>query len=415
MPPTSKPAPRPQSALSVPRSQSSLSVHRPASSASSRPLSRLSARSNARHTRSRLIPFAQALVHQITGLEKSTDVDTASDFREAVEYVVKKLETTTLSKGAASVDMKEMDRQIHGCVAYRRIQLSQPPTKITEQHASSILYNRAHPSQPPPALTWASIVAEEPFEGEHWEGVYGLPPGFVRRDETQSRGFYDREKESERLDWDSRWSTPSLSPLNSDDLELDADQEEEQRALARSDRSNSSTDDDSIEDVGDRLVKVYGETAPKKLPPQTYAHRQEFEALQAKQYWREGWKGDVDPLERKSFDIGDASTLGPTLNRALQTKNTAASANLAKSLDALVQNERYINEEDAVREVLLALQGMNNILFQWKAGDGSGSVATFTVSPLIQRARKLTNLRREDNFVHPTAEPPFVECASFYV
>ncbi|KAG6861976.1 hypothetical protein C0995_009160 [Termitomyces sp. Mi166 len=408
-PPPSNSVPRPSSALGAPRSQSSLSVHRPLSSASNRPLSRLSARSAyARQSRSRLIPFAQALVRQITSLEDGNDTNAATSlkFREAVDHVVKNLETTTLSKGAASVDMKEIDRQIHGHSLKARlnsqdevgkaletcysdlkvsmekkrdldqeittshlpdhlqflIKLSSPPTTLTEHHASSILYNRAHPSSPPAALTWDSIVAEEPFEGEHWEGVYGVPSGWVRRDEIQPKGFYDRENESHRLDWDSRWSTPSLSPLNSDDLELDVDQEEEKRALAGLENSDSSepesANEDKQEHERDRLADVYGETAPRKLPPQTYAHRKEFEALQAKQYWHEGWKGDVDPLQRRTFDLGDASTLGEYLG----------------------SDNRYINEEDAVREVLMALQGMNNILFQWKEHNNDQPEAMFTTT-----------------------------------
>jgi len=55
-------------------------------------------------------------VRQITRLDDGNDGDAAaaSDFREAVDFVVKNLEATTLSKGAASVDMTVMDRQIRG-------------------------------------------------------------------------------------------------------------------------------------------------------------------------------------------------------------------------------------------------------------------------------------------------------------
>ncbi|KAG6820688.1 hypothetical protein H0H93_013206 [Arthromyces matolae] len=115
-PPTTSSAGRPLSALSVPRSHSSLSVNRPSSSASIRPLSRLSTRSGyARQSRSRLIPYAQTLVRQITGLDDDdAESSVSSKFRESVDYVVKNLETTTLNKGAASVDMSEIDRQIHG-------------------------------------------------------------------------------------------------------------------------------------------------------------------------------------------------------------------------------------------------------------------------------------------------------------
>ncbi|KAG6812942.1 hypothetical protein H0H92_015262 [Tricholoma furcatifolium] len=413
--------PRPQSALSAPRPSSSLSTHRAPSSASIRPTSRLSIRASARHARSRLIPFAQTLVRQVTGLE-DTEIAASSEYREMVDLVVKKLEITTLSKGAASVDMSVIDRQIHGHslkarlnsqdevgsaleACYRElkenmdkerdldqeitIELSNPPTSLTEHHASSILYKRSNPSPPPPKLTWASIVAEEPFEGEHWEGVYGLPPGFVKR-AALPEGFYDKEKERERLDWDSRWSTPSLSPLNSDDLELDADQEEEQRAIARLEayRSSQTPSDDGEEEQGNRLAEVYGDTAPKRLPPQTYAHRQEFEALQAKQYWREGWKGDVDPREIKAFDLGDASTLGPTLRRVLR-KETSMSAYASASLEALIQNEKCINEEDAVREALMAVQGIDNILFQWNERR-EGHPAMFTTTNSTPRLLHLS-------------------------
>ncbi|KAG5648724.1 hypothetical protein DXG03_000071 [Asterophora parasitica] len=380
--------PQPHSALSSTRPHSSLSAYRPPSSASTRPLSRLSARSHARHARSRLIPLAQALVRQITGLDDHSEADaaTASDFREAVDFVVKNLEATTSSKGAASVDMKTMDRQIRGHALKARlnsqdevsealearyhalqaslevprdldeeitnarlpdhlqllIKLSNPPTALTQHHASCILDARARAPTPPPTLTWASIVAEEPFEGEHWEGAYGLPVGFVRHRDAAQRGYYDRENETERIDWDSRWSTPSLSPLNSDDLELDADQEDEQRQLEKElakygePELNPAEYEEPVK--RDHEAVVYGERAPGRAPPHNYAHRKEFEALQAKQYWRDDWRGDVDPVERRSFDMGDASTLGPSL-RGLLSTGTDILTPLADSLDAVVQNE----------------------------------------------------------------------------
>jgi len=55
-------------------------------------------------------------VTQITSLkEDGTDKDVdGEDFREAVEYAVKNLETSTLNKAAASTDMSVVDRQISG-------------------------------------------------------------------------------------------------------------------------------------------------------------------------------------------------------------------------------------------------------------------------------------------------------------
>lgn len=44
------------------------------------------------------------------------------------------------------------------------------------------------------------------------------------------------------------------------------------------------------------------------IPPHTYAHRKEFEEMQAIQYWRREWKGFVPPS--RQFNIGDPSTLG---------------------------------------------------------------------------------------------------------
>ena len=96
------------------RPSSSLSNHRPPSSASSRPLSRLSTRTSQRHARSRLIPFAQALVKQVTGFEETQGEAEALAFRESVDFVVKNLEATTLNKGAVSVDMGAVEQQIKG-------------------------------------------------------------------------------------------------------------------------------------------------------------------------------------------------------------------------------------------------------------------------------------------------------------
>ena len=60
-----------------------------------------------------------------------------------------------------------------------------------------------NPGKVKSGLTWADILAEEPFEGQHWEGAYGLPRGAVRTD-------------GEPTDLDSD-SSPSLSPLEDED------------------------------------------------------------------------------------------------------------------------------------------------------------------------------------------------------
>ena len=109
--PSSRNTSRPGSSATH-RPTSSLSV-RSASRASIRPQSRFSERTHPRHARSRLIPFCQTLVSQITGLRDEQDPD-GDNFREAVEHVVKVLETSTINKAAVGVDMGVIDSRISG-------------------------------------------------------------------------------------------------------------------------------------------------------------------------------------------------------------------------------------------------------------------------------------------------------------
>jgi len=104
------------------RPPSSLST-RPVSSASTRPQSRFSNRPHSRHARSRLIPICQTLVSQITGIHALRVGDDAGDndaegdeFGELVEYAVKNLESSTINKAAASVDLSVIDRQMSGYI-----------------------------------------------------------------------------------------------------------------------------------------------------------------------------------------------------------------------------------------------------------------------------------------------------------
>lgn len=166
--------------------------------------------------------------------------------------------------------------------------LSQPPTDVTVEKAKSFLDAVDNPPPPPPGLTWADILAEEPFEGEHWEGILAPSAGRVR-----SGSGKDKEVQDE---WDS---TPSLSPLNSDDLALDDD-----------DDSFSSADYDDIPSfASEQPAETLGPPSPAPLkPPSSFEHRKQFEELQGRQYWRDDWHTDA-PL-RSKFDIGDPSTLG---------------------------------------------------------------------------------------------------------
>ena len=97
------------------RPPSRLSV-RSASRASVRPQSRFSERTHSRHARSRLIPLCQTLVSQFTGLrDEGSELDPdGENFREAVEHMVKALETSTINKAAVGVDMSIIDSRISG-------------------------------------------------------------------------------------------------------------------------------------------------------------------------------------------------------------------------------------------------------------------------------------------------------------
>jgi len=53
--------------------------------------------------------------------------------------------------------------------------------------------------------------------------------------------------------------------------------------------------------------------ADLKDVPEFYQHRQAFEDLQARQYWRPEWRIQTD-LDRP-FSLGDHSTLAPSLDR----------------------------------------------------------------------------------------------------
>ncbi|KAG1766368.1 Spc98 family-domain-containing protein [Suillus placidus] len=356
---------RPSSSLSQ-RPPSSASLARPVSSASFRPQSRVSRPSSrisrpATRQSTRLGPLCQKLITQLTGLTLENDEE---NFRIALDFVSRNLEHATATKGGPSSDMATMDKRFHGFleksriqsndtlaealqISYRKVKdsakeltnidgdiklahlpdhlqllalLSAAPVASTLNHADAYVEAIKHPPEPPPSLTWKDILAEEPFEGQHWEGVYGLPSG------STVEGW---EKTSDG-------STPSLSPWDDD--------------------SNDSDDNDSFPYTEDppsspgpvERVSSYGQPNLSL----SYHHRRVVEELQARQYWREEWRTDADLSQ--PFNLGDASTLGPSLSRALGERTTL--------LINGPEHEKYINEHDAVREVLMCLQGRKNLM-----------------------------------------------------
>ncbi|KAI5993575.1 Spc98 family-domain-containing protein [Pisolithus albus] len=357
-------AQRPSSSSSHGRPSSSLSTARPVSSASLRPQSRLSRPSSrvsrpvTRHT-VRLLPLCQRLVTRITGLSPDND---AENFRIAVDFTLKNLEHAM--KGGASTDMTTMDKRFRGRIQKAQINnqdilarsLKTAYTKV-KQHAKDLIdidediklshlpdhlqlllllsampsrstlafadtYDDRDSSKKEPPLTWKDILAEEPFEGQHWEGVYGLPAG------STVEGWESRDTDSDSVlsPWDDSDS------LGSDDGDKD--------------EWNQPSEDLSSQSVHPP------DTSQRTPPDHAPKHLTVVEELKAQQYWRDEWRIGID-LDRP-FDLGDPSTLGPTTVRVLGEKETPSPVG--------PEREKHIFERDAVREVLMCLQGRKNIL-----------------------------------------------------
>lgn len=166
-----------------------------------------------------------------------------------------------------------------------QLELAQPPTQETLKYASQSVENIRHPPRPPPTLTWKDILAEEPFEGEHWEGVYGLPPG------STVEGWETRSLES----------TPPLSPLGSDDFQ------DLERSPSPLDSVYHTEDTSSIPANDTNTLSAHAH--------EPYSRRQDVEELEARQYFRSGWRTDASLTA--PFDLGDAATLGKTVNMSI--------------------------------------------------------------------------------------------------
>ncbi|KAF8205803.1 Spc98 family-domain-containing protein [Mycena galopus ATCC 62051] len=351
--------PRPTSALSL-RPPSSAS-HRPLSRASQRPLSSASHRPlssashrppsslSARRPPSRwLLPLCQTLVKQVTGLSEG------DEFQTGVEYAIKNLESMTMLKAATSVDIRVIDRQVRGHSHKARIQMRDMHAEALEMSYERLKYQAAQEpdldqeikmSRLPDhmqflmSLCTTATPATLAFADTYLEAIKNPPPPPTGL--TWADIFGDDPVEAE-----SSSSSASLSPLNSDDLELD-------------DEDSDSFSSFDPEEVVPQEPPMRAATNEPSRPPHTYAHRKEFEQLQARQYWREDyvWRGDKG--KARAFDIGDASTLGSL--GGVEIQREVSLRHLFQG-HAQLPIQRYIDEQDAVREILMALQGRRNIM-----------------------------------------------------
>ena len=159
---------------------------------------------------------------------------------------------------------------------FLKILLSVPPTTLAVEHAEHYLENSRTPHTDPVSISWKTVLDEEPFEGQHWEGVYGLPSG------STVEGW-----ETRSLD-----STPPYSPLplgNPSDL------------------SPSLSSTDSLPSIEEKSFPDEGDSA-RMATMSSFGHRQLIEDLQRRQYWRTEWQ--TDAASTSSFAIKNASSLG---------------------------------------------------------------------------------------------------------
>ncbi|KAH9999974.1 hypothetical protein BJV77DRAFT_975603, partial [Russula vinacea] len=372
-------ASRPASVASSYRPSSRTS--RPHSSASTRPISRtghvpskFSQRLPSRQM-SRIISLCHTLVSQLTGLQPE---DEDGEFRALADIVIRSLDYNT--KAAPSSSMNDITKQLHGRTERARINsqdswadalehsfsllkskaakihdidseitpthlpnhlmflilLSVPPTPLAVEHAELYLESSRTPRVDPVSISWKTILDEEPFEGQHWEGIYGLPPG------STVEGW-----ETRSLD-----STPPYSPLPLGDP---------------SDLSPSVSSTDSLPSVEAKSSLNQDVDLARMATVSSFGHRQLIEDLQRRQYWRTEWQ--TDAASASSFAIKNASSLGPSVDLIFAERNS--------SKHGIPYGVKYIHEHDAVREVLMAFQGYKNSFLIWAESDNG----TFSFEP----------------------------------
>lgn len=149
------------------------------------------------------------------------------------------------------------------------------------EHAELYLESSRTPRVDPVSISWKTILDEEPFEGQHWEGIYGLPPG------STVEGW-----ETRSLD-----STPPYSPLPLGDP---------------SDLSPSVSSTDSLPSVEAKSSLNQDVELARMATVSSFGHRQLIEDLQRRQYWRTEWQ--TDAASASSFAIKNASSLGTSSN-----------------------------------------------------------------------------------------------------
>lgn len=163
--------------------------------------------------------------------------------------------------------------------------LSEGPTASTLIHAEDIIERSRNPSGSSSKLTWAEILKEEPFEGQHWQGAYGLPSGSI----------------ADQWEQGSHGSDSSLSPLSDSDY----DNREDMYSLSDHDESTDITEQPSA--PSSPRLQIGRMPSQEEYFSQMLQMRTFLEKLQKQQYWRQG-SSSTSNADR-TFDLGDPSTL----------------------------------------------------------------------------------------------------------
>jgi gamma-tubulin complex component 5 len=166
------------------------------------------------------------------------------------------------------------------------MELMNPPAPSTLAHADIVLSGERETISKAGKLTWAQIMAEEPFEGEHWEGIFG--PKTPYNDDSDSL---------------------------SDELSSEFDEPPESNGSAPTSPSVAQ----------DRLLAPVTTLSTGALVP--YAElfrgsslegREVAERLRKQQYWWHEWEADT--RWDRPFNLADPSTLAATADRLIYSR-----------------------------------------------------------------------------------------------
>ncbi|KAF8528848.1 Spc98 family-domain-containing protein [Hysterangium stoloniferum] len=353
------------------RPGSSLST-RSVSRASQRPLSRLSHLSITKQPR--LSALLRTLVEQVTDKDEERS---AGEIQNAMDLTVKIIDQM---KQASLPSMDQIDAQFSGHIEKARINLhdtladmlrqryiqlksnvrtrkdldldikqstlpnhlrfllflSAAPAVITHSRAEDIASGRLDREPPEKTLSWEDILQDEPFEGQHWQGAYGLAPGNVLQD----------------------WVTETSASEDLSSL-ISAEYEEP---------TTSSESSDSYNVWGNMkpALSIHDFVGQKTASMES---RKVVEALRGRQYWTSD-RYPV-PFGPSHFDIGKPSTLGRHSIKLVDARPCHIKHLASLSTEGMLSCcHIHITEEDAVREVLMLLQGHASYIF------GSGSEST---------------------------------------